>query len=129
MKQDYPITRHFTFNEMTKTTHSRYLDDNRRRAFWPAIYKNLHVLCDRLEGLRAAYGKPIYVNSGFRSKELNKAVGGVKSSKHCDGLAADIRGATLDETCDLLKCISDMGTELFSYYYINPKKNYIHVQI
>lgn len=43
-----------------------------------------------LDPLREAYGKPITVNSGYRSTALNKAVGGVKSSQHLTGEAADI---------------------------------------
>lgn len=36
-----------------------------------------------LDPLREAYGKPIYVNSGFRCETLNKAVGGTRNSEHC----------------------------------------------
>ncbi|MBR5002379.1 MAG: peptidase M15 [Bacteroidaceae bacterium] len=43
-----------------------------------------------LDPLREAYGQPITVNSGYRSPALNKAVGGVKSSQHLTGEAADI---------------------------------------
>lgn len=43
-----------------------------------------------LDTLREAYGKQITVNSGYRSPALNKAVGGVKSSQHLTGEAADI---------------------------------------
>lgn len=43
-----------------------------------------------LEPLRKAIGKPIRVNSGYRSPVLNKAIGGSKSSQHCLGQAVDI---------------------------------------
>lgn len=43
-----------------------------------------------LDPLREAYGKPIIVTSGYRSPLLNKAVGGVATSQHCKGEAADI---------------------------------------
>lgn len=45
-----------------------------------------------LDPLREAYGKPIEVNSGYRCPELNKAVGGSKTSDHMIGCAADIVG-------------------------------------
>lgn len=45
-----------------------------------------------LDPLREAYGKPIKVNSGYRCPELNKAVGGSKTSDHMIGCAADIVG-------------------------------------
>lgn len=43
-----------------------------------------------LDPVRELYGKPIYVNSGFRCAALNKKVGGVSSSQHCKGEAADL---------------------------------------
>ena len=48
-------------------------------------------LCQQvLEPVRLAWGQPIFVNSGYRSPELNSAVGGVPNSQHCLGQAADI---------------------------------------
>ena len=59
--------------------------------------QNLIALIENvLDPLREAYGKPIVVTSGFRCKELNKAVGGSPSSQHLLGLAADIR--TIEDT-------------------------------
>lgn len=49
-----------------------------------------------LQPLRNYLGKPITVNSGFRSVEVNKAVGGVSNSQHITGCAADIRISQLD---------------------------------
>ena len=52
---------------------------------------NLTTLVNKvLDPLREAYGKPIVVTSGYRSPMLNKAVGGVATSQHCQGEAADI---------------------------------------
>lgn len=51
----------------------------------------LRNLCERiLQPLRDFYGKPIIVSSGFRSKTLNRAIGGSSSSQHLKGEAADI---------------------------------------
>lgn len=47
-----------------------------------------------LDPLRERYGSPIIVNSGYRSEELNKAVGGVSTSYHRKGMAADITTGT-----------------------------------
>ena len=52
---------------------------------------NLARLAEKLEEVRKVLGKPIMINSAFRSIEVNAAVGGVKSSQHCLGCAADIR--------------------------------------
>lgn len=55
------------------------------------IVDNLQYLMGRLDEIREGYGKPIYVNSGYRCPKLNQKVGGVKSSYHQLGLAADLR--------------------------------------
>lgn len=53
--------------------------------------KNMVELIEGLlDPVRIAYGKPIYINSGFRSEALNKAVNGSKTSQHMKGQAADI---------------------------------------
>ena len=56
---------------------------------------NMEKLIDRvLDPIRSLYGKPIYVNSGFRCMTLNKVVGGAKNSQHVEGKAADITGGS-----------------------------------
>ena len=54
------------------------------------VVENLKELAEFLDGLREAWGGPIRVTSGFRSTELNGAVGGVQLSAHKLGYAADI---------------------------------------
>lgn len=54
--------------------------------------KNLTALVDNvLDPLRESWGAPIFVNSGYRSAELNRKIGGAKKSQHLLGQAADIR--------------------------------------
>lgn len=56
------------------------------------VIANLRNLCEQvLEPLRAYVGQPIVIASGYRSAELNKAVGGAMASQHLTGEAADIR--------------------------------------
>ena len=72
---------------------------------------NLIALIENvLDPLREAYGKPIVVTSGFRCKELNKAVGGSPSSQHLLGLAADIR--TIEDTKAENKKLFDLAQKL-----------------
>lgn len=53
---------------------------------------NLKRLCEKLlQPLRELYDKPFNINSGYRNTELNKAVGGVPTSQHTKGEAADVR--------------------------------------
>ena len=54
---------------------------------------NLKRLAAFLEGLRSYLGKPITINSAYRSPEVNAAIKGAKTSQHCNGAAADIRVA------------------------------------
>ena len=52
---------------------------------------NMEKLIERvLDPIRSLYGKPVYVNSGFRSESLNRTIGGAKNSQHMEGKAADI---------------------------------------
>lgn len=58
-----------------------------------------------LQPLRDAWGKPLRINSGYRCPELNKLVGGVATSQHCKGEAADI-------ACDDPAALARMAVEL-----------------
>jgi len=49
-----------------------------------AVSKNV------FQPIRDNFGVPIYVSSGFRSKELNESIGGSATSQHCQGRALDL---------------------------------------
>ena len=63
------------------------------------VLDNLRRLANLLEQVRKCLGKPISINSGFRCKQLNDAVGSKDTSQHMIGCAADIRvsGMTPDQ--------------------------------
>ena len=83
------LSEHFSLGELTASEIAVRKDlDNMPNGI---ELDNLARLAEKLEEVRKAIGKPIVVNSAFRSVEVNKAVGGVKSSQHCLGCAADIR--------------------------------------
>lgn len=75
------------------------------------------ALLEKLNEIREAYGKPVVINSGYRSPEHNAAVGGVKNSMHVQGKAADIRPTTanaadlpeLQRICDELNAEGGVG--------------------
>lgn len=71
------------------------------------VLDNIKELACNLQVLRDLLGEPIKINSGYRSEAHNKAIGGVKSSKHIKGLAADIRVKDL-ETDDLYLLIESL---------------------
>ena len=89
------MTPHFTLAELTHTDH-RSLDNTPN----DAERANLQRLAEFLELVKVALGgKPIMVNSAFRSKAVNDAVGSKDTSQHRVGCAADIRvpGMTPDQ--------------------------------
>jgi uncharacterized protein YcbK (DUF882 family) len=80
------LSEHFTLDELTRTGAGLpNVPDEASRA-------KLQILCNELlEPIRRILGnKPIKVNSGFRSPEVNKKIGGAKHSQHMKGEAADI---------------------------------------
>ena len=81
------LTEHFTLAELTATNHRQF--DNTPNE---AETANLQRLAEFLEQVKAALdGKPIMVNSAFRSKAVNDSVGSKDTSQHRIGCAADIR--------------------------------------
>ena len=56
----------------------------------PTVLRNLNLLAHRLQSVRDQLKQPILINSGYRTPEHNRAVGGVKNSYHLKGMAADI---------------------------------------
>lgn len=89
------LTPHFTLEELTATQH-RTLDNTPNSS----EINNLKRLAEMLEEVKTLLdGKPIMINSGFRSKAVNDAVGSKDSSQHRVGCAADIRvpGLTPDQ--------------------------------
>ena len=95
---DFKLTEHFGFFELTRTSKAEYQELNRRKAL--CYTGQLRSLCaGLLEPVRAHYGKPVIIHSGYRCYELNKAVGGSASSQHMLGQAADfhIESLNIDE--------------------------------
>tara|TARA_R110000764_G_scaffold2068_3_gene9006 strand:+ start:200 stop:583 length:384 start_codon:yes stop_codon:yes gene_type:complete len=54
-------------------------------------YTNVQELMDNLDVIREHFGYPINVNSGYRTPDYNKSIGGAKNSQHLTATAADIR--------------------------------------
>ena len=81
------LSEHFTLAELTATNHRQF--DNTPN---DAEMGNLVLLAELLEKVKAFLnGKPIMVNSAFRSKAVNDSVGSKDTSQHRTGCAADIR--------------------------------------
>ena len=81
------LTEHFTLEELTHTDHREF--DNEPNE---AELENIKRLAAFLEDVKTVLGgRPIMVNSAFRSKQVNDAVGSKDTSQHRIGCAADIR--------------------------------------
>jgi zinc D-Ala-D-Ala carboxypeptidase len=90
-----PLSLHFTLEELTHTDHRQF--DNSPN---PDELANLNRLAKFLEQVKTVLGgKPVMINSAFRCKQVNDAVGSKDTSQHRIGCAADIRvpGMTPDE--------------------------------
>jgi hypothetical protein len=89
------LTEHFTLEELTHTDHREF--DNVPNETELANLKRLAAFLEEVKTVLG--GKPIMVNSAFRSKQVNDAVGSKDTSQHRVGCAADIRvpGMTPDE--------------------------------
>jgi len=89
------LSEHFSLEELTHTDHRQF--DNTPN---DAEMANLVRLAEFLEEVKTVLGgKPVMINSAFRSKQVNDAVGSSDKSQHRIGCAADIRvpGVTPDE--------------------------------
>ena len=89
------MTPHFSLAELTITDHREFKNEPN-----PSEIANLQRLAELLEQVKVAIGgKPVMVNSAFRCKEVNDAVGSKDTSQHRVGCAADLRvpGMTPDQ--------------------------------
>ena len=84
------ISKSFKWSEFTKSDTATRLHIQNEIVDWD-VRDNIKALVEEvLQPLRDAWGGPLFINSGYRSPELNKAVGGVATSQHCKGQAADV---------------------------------------
>lgn len=97
------LSKNFTYEELT---HSEIAE----RKGWdntppPSAYENLVRLANLLEQVRFLLGKPLIINSAYRSKLVNDSVGSKDTSQHRLGCAADIKvgGMTPDEVARTIK--------------------------
>jgi hypothetical protein len=83
------ISQHLSLSEITRS------ETAKRRGIsntpTPEHLENFKLLADNVfEKIRAHFGVPIHISSGYRSKELNNAIGGSQTSQHSKGQAIDI---------------------------------------
>ncbi len=134
-KENINLSEHMTLAELTKTNTGIENVPNEEQV------NNLKRVCGWLEQLRRRWNNiygdgddPIIINNGFRSKEVNKAVGGVPTSNHLTGCAVDIRCIGIEQAiryASLLLDISDLNKEDFDELLIEQKAHtyWIHLAV
>ena len=108
------LSPHFTLGEMTKSnSHPEVYNIPSHEAIG-----NLKRLCTWLEVLRKRYNdrygvgeEPIRINSGYRSPQLNKKIGGVATSNHLTGCAVDIKVAGMEQLLRYAVILLDYADE------------------
>jgi hypothetical protein len=124
------LTNNFSLHEMIKSETAIRRDmDNTPHS--DEVVQNLTVLCEQiLQPLRDVYGVGIKVNSGYRSPDVNAAVGGSRTSDHCKGQAADIEipGVANAELAQYIVDNFDF-TQLILEFYTQgvPDSGWVHV--
>ena len=101
------LTKNFSLEEMYRSETARRCGiDNKPQT--EEVVENLRALClEVLQPLRDHLGRPVTITSGYRCKELNKRVGGVRNSQHLKGEAADIRVKNREELIEMMKFLMD----------------------
>lgn len=124
------ISENFTLGELIHTNTGLRNVPN-----WEQIANLKFVVDNFLQPLRSYYNKPIFVTSGFRSEEVNKAIGGSSSSsQHMKGEAIDFAmpGVSNDELIDTAISLGLPYDQLLDERLYNTKgirKNWIHVSL
>lgn len=115
--------KHFTIAELSRSDKARSLGiDNTPPA---GVTIALTALVDNvLDPLRSKYGRPITVNSGYRSLRLNSAVRGAATSQHLRGEAADITAGSKAENRKLFAILETMD---FDQLIDETDMSWIHV--
>ena len=100
------ISKHITVKEATQSaTATRLKIDNTPSA---KVLANMKLVAEKcFEPLREWYGKPIIIDSFYRSPALNKAVKGSKTSDHVKGMAIDLDTGSNSENLKLFNWLKD----------------------
>ena len=100
------LSEHFVLGEVTRSKYPEVYNIPSHEAI-----ANMKRLCVWLEVLRDKVGHPIVINSGYRSPQLNRKVGGVPTSNHLTGCAVDIRTSGFEQAIEYTAILITYATE------------------
>ena len=123
------LSPHFSFTELTRTSQTALQDRNREEA--QVYIAQLTLLAELLEVVRAHFGRPLKVNSGFRGPAVNAATpGSSKTSQHMRGEAADITIPGVDDA-DLRRWIVRESNLQYGQCILErpPGRSWVHISI
>ena len=100
------LSQHFTLGEFTRSKYPEVYNIPSHEAI-----ANMKRLCVWLEVLRNKVGHPIVINSGYRSPQLNRKVGGAPTSNHLTGCAVDIRTSGFEQAIEYTAILIVYATE------------------
>ena len=107
LNSEAKLSPHFTLGEMTRSeSHPEVYNIPSHEAI-----ANLKHLCQWLEVLRERSGGPVRINSGYRSPQLNRKIGGAPNSNHLTGCAADIRVTGFEQAIRYAAILLDYADE------------------
>ena len=104
------LTPHFTLDEITASAKARQLKLDNTPA--PELLPRLVLLAELLERIRTTLAVPVIVTSGYRSPPVNRAVGGVTSSDHTQGHAADFVAPGFGTASDVASLLAPLVSVL-----------------
>ena len=122
------LTQHFTLEELS---HSDYADAHVIKNYpGQQAQQNLMMLCVLiLEPLRITIGQPIRINSAYRCKAVNTGVGGVSTSHHLLGLAADIHIENETQLNAMIKALHNNKHLDLALIERSKSSRWLHVQL
>lgn len=118
------LSQHFTLEEMTRTS-----SELNNTAPWDIVPNGRSLCGELLEPLRVLVDSPLHILSGFRTPEVNSAVGGSPTSDHLTFLAADFYPTKQTIQFAWYLIVDHRNTLPFKQAIIYPTRNFIHISL
>ena len=126
--EDIRVAQNFTLPELIKSSTADRMGISNEPATDQVLVNLTNVANHILQPVRDKFG-PIRVNSGYRGPDLNKAVGGSKTSQHCNGEAADFECSKVgnNELAEWVKDNLEFDQLILEFYQPGkPSSGWVH---